>query len=222
MLDPELLERITTRRAELDELEEHLAKQLDAVRAERDELAVAERVLERVSEQLAEERSSARPIPGQVGGRAVMLIPHREPGTAVDVLGLVIAVAVLAASAHDNAAGIALLDKVAAGTDTVQKALVDQGFKTAVIDHGQKVGIDVEVVERNPAASGFVPQPKRWVVEQMNGIHDAAPQAGTGLRASARLRRVEGVLGHKRPDGPDAHRDLHPHLARRGTGRAGH
>ncbi|MEU0344633.1 hypothetical protein ABZ092_38280 [Streptomyces bobili] len=81
MLDPELLERITTRRAELDELEEHRAKQLDAVRAERDELAVAERVLERVSEQLAEERSSARPIPGQVGGRAVMLIPHREPGT---------------------------------------------------------------------------------------------------------------------------------------------
>ncbi|MFF1465729.1 hypothetical protein [Streptomyces sp. NPDC058330] len=80
MLDPELLEQITTRRAELDELEEQLAKQLDAVRAERDELAVAERVFERVSEQLAEERSSARPIPGQVGGRAVMLIPHREPG----------------------------------------------------------------------------------------------------------------------------------------------
>ncbi|MDQ0963435.1 hypothetical protein QFZ66_007313 [Streptomyces sp. B4I13] len=32
------------------------------------------------------------------------------------------------------------------------------------------MGIDVEVVERNPAASGFVPQPKRWVVEQVNGI----------------------------------------------------
>ncbi|MEU2156265.1 hypothetical protein ABZ532_14810 [Streptomyces sp. NPDC019396] len=80
MLDPELLERITTRRAELDELEEQLAKQLDAVRAEWDELAVAERVFERVSEQLAEERSSALPIPRQVGGQAVMLIPHREPG----------------------------------------------------------------------------------------------------------------------------------------------
>ncbi|MFI7406953.1 hypothetical protein ACIBW9_41975 [Streptomyces sp. NPDC049541] len=38
--------------------------------------------------------------------------------------------------AHDNAAGIALLDKVAADTDMVQKALVDQGFKTTVIDHG--------------------------------------------------------------------------------------
>ncbi|MEV5283296.1 hypothetical protein [Streptomyces sp. NPDC051994] len=80
MLDPELLERITARRAELDELEDQLAKQLTEVRAERDELAVAERVLERMTGQLAEERASARPMPGQVGGRAVMLMPHREPG----------------------------------------------------------------------------------------------------------------------------------------------
>ncbi|MEV5146885.1 hypothetical protein AB0L14_21250 [Streptomyces sp. NPDC052727] len=42
-MDPELLERITARRAELDELEEQLAKQLAEVRAERDELAVAGR-----------------------------------------------------------------------------------------------------------------------------------------------------------------------------------
>ncbi|MFD7480185.1 hypothetical protein ACFV8Z_51110 [Streptomyces sp. NPDC059837] len=32
MLDPELLDRITARRAELDELEEQLAKQLSEVR----------------------------------------------------------------------------------------------------------------------------------------------------------------------------------------------
>jgi hypothetical protein len=46
MLDPELLERITARRAKLDELEEQPAKQpakqLAEVRAEWDELAVAE------------------------------------------------------------------------------------------------------------------------------------------------------------------------------------
>jgi len=28
----------------------------------------------------------------------------------------------------------------------------------------------VQVVERNPAGRGFVPQPKRWVVEQTLGI----------------------------------------------------
>ncbi|NEB79002.1 hypothetical protein G3I40_27845 [Streptomyces sp. SID14478] len=51
-MDPEPLERITARRAELDEREELLAKELAEVRAERDELAVAERVLERVASSL--------------------------------------------------------------------------------------------------------------------------------------------------------------------------
>ncbi|MEV5758297.1 hypothetical protein AB0L61_16185 [Streptomyces tendae] len=80
MLDPELLERITARRAELDGLEEQLAEQLAEIRAERDELAVAAKVLERMSEQLAGERASAVSAPGQVGGQAVMLIPHRGAG----------------------------------------------------------------------------------------------------------------------------------------------
>ncbi|MEU1663883.1 hypothetical protein ABZ547_09725 [Streptomyces sparsogenes] len=78
-MDPELLERITARRAELDEREAQLAKQLAEVGAARDELAVAERVLERMSDQLADERTSIAPAPGQVGGRAVMMVPHRTP-----------------------------------------------------------------------------------------------------------------------------------------------
>ncbi|MFJ8194711.1 hypothetical protein ACIQ8D_33925 [Streptomyces sp. NPDC096094] len=67
-MDPELLGRITVRRAELDELEEQLAKQPAEVRAERDVLAVAERVLERVGEQIADERVWASSVPTQVGG----------------------------------------------------------------------------------------------------------------------------------------------------------
>ncbi len=38
-------------------------------------------------------------------------MPGRKRGLAVDVLGLVVAVVVLAASAHDNAAGTAPLDR---------------------------------------------------------------------------------------------------------------
>lgn len=88
------------------------------------------------------------------------------------MLGLVIAVVVLAASAHENAAGVALLDKVAADSDRVEKALVDLGFKNAVVEHGASLGIDVdvEVGERDPKDKGFVPQPKRWVVEHAYGI----------------------------------------------------
>lgn len=84
------------------------------------------------------------------------------------MLGLVIAVVVVAAPAHENAVGIALLDRVAA--DTVEKVPVDQGFENAVVAHGEKVGMEVEVVARNPAQSGFVPQAKRWVVERAYGI----------------------------------------------------
>ncbi|TQE34580.1 IS5 family transposase [Streptomyces ipomoeae] len=114
---------------------------------------------------------AAAGVPAESTGRdAAKKVPGRKRGLAVDVLGLVIAVVVAAASAHENAVGIALLDKVAADTDTVQKALVDQGFKNAVVAHGEKAGIEVEVVERNPAQSGFVPQAKRWVVERAYGI----------------------------------------------------
>jgi transposase len=98
-------------------------------------------------------------------------VPGRERGLAVDVLGLVIAVVVLAASTHDNAAGIVLLDQVAEHADgTVEKALVDQGFKNRGVAHGAGLGIEVEIVARNPQETGFVPQPKRWRVEQTYGI----------------------------------------------------
>ncbi|WP_030978354.1 IS5 family transposase [Streptomyces sp. NRRL S-1824] len=110
-------------------------------------------------------------VPADTTGKdASKKVPGRKRCLAVDVLGLVVEAVALPASAHDNAAGIALLNGVAAQTDTVRKALVDQGFKKSVVDHGKTLGIDVEIVERNPAEKGFVPQAKRWIVEQTNGI----------------------------------------------------
>ncbi|WP_329462068.1 hypothetical protein [Streptomyces sp. NBC_01431] len=79
MVDPKVTERIAVRRAELDDLEEQLAKQLTEVRGERDELAAAERVLARMGEQIAAERAATAPAAAQVGGKAVLLIPHRAP-----------------------------------------------------------------------------------------------------------------------------------------------
>lgn len=88
------------------------------------------------------------------------------------MLGLIIGVVVLAASAHDNTVGTALLDQAAERCgNRLEKVLVDQGFKDEVIIHGALLDITVEVVRRNPddQSKGFVPQPKRWVVEQVNG-----------------------------------------------------
>lgn len=76
---------------------------------------------------------------------------------------------VVAASVHDNAIGITLLDQVAAVNPTVTKGWGDAGFKNAVIEHGRSLGIDVEVVSAAPQTKGFAPAPKRWIAEQTSG-----------------------------------------------------
>ncbi|MGW2965148.1 hypothetical protein ACWDGI_42820 [Streptomyces sp. NPDC001220] len=68
------------------ELEEQLVKQLDQVRTEQEELAVAERVVARTAEQLAAAAADATPAEVQVAGRVVLLVPHRGPGMAQDAL----------------------------------------------------------------------------------------------------------------------------------------
>ncbi|MEU6256959.1 hypothetical protein [Streptomyces sp. NPDC047043] len=69
---------ITARRSELDALAEELAKQLQEVQAERDELAIAERVLNRLAEQARADAGAVAPVSAKVAGRAVLLIPHRS------------------------------------------------------------------------------------------------------------------------------------------------
>ncbi len=49
------------------------------------------------------------------------------------------------------------------------KAWADTGYRTKVIDHGARLGIDVEVVQRDPGAKGFKVIPRRWVVERTFG-----------------------------------------------------
>ncbi|MFJ2397962.1 hypothetical protein ACIOTI_35150 [Streptomyces sp. NPDC087843] len=69
-------------------LEKGLVKQLVDVRVERDELVVAGRVVQRISEQgFGEYLSLAPPAPEvQAGGRSVLLIPARAAGIDPDVL----------------------------------------------------------------------------------------------------------------------------------------
>lgn len=113
---------------------------------------------------------AANNVPAATTGKdAAKRVPGRKHGIAVDIIGLIIAVVVMAASVHDNQVGTALLSKVAAATSSVRTALVDQGFKQSVVEHGAGLGIEVQIVERNPADTGFVPQPIRWRVEQTYG-----------------------------------------------------
>jgi transposase len=115
-------------------------------------------------------RAAAGVPKATTGLDAAKKTPGRRRGLAVDVIGLIIAVVVVAASVHDNTIGTTLLDKLAP-MGTVRTALVDQGFKASVVEHGAKHGIDVQIVARNPASTGFVPEPIRWRVEQTNGLN---------------------------------------------------
>lgn len=80
---PDLRELITARRAELELQVEKLNQQLQAAREELEELATVERVARRLAEQLHVETAKEAvlsPAAGQVAGRAVLLVPHRERG----------------------------------------------------------------------------------------------------------------------------------------------
>lgn len=113
---------------------------------------------------------AANHVPAATTGKdAAKKVPGRKRGLAVDTLGLIIAVVVMAASATDNQIGVALVDRVVEHTPTVTKAWVDAGFKDDVQIHGAVNGIDVEQVKRSDTKPGFVPVAKRWIVEQVHG-----------------------------------------------------
>ncbi|MGW6874594.1 IS5 family transposase [Streptomyces xanthophaeus] len=70
-----------------------------------------------------------------------------------------------AASVSDNAGGIQVLSHISVAHPRVTKARADNGYRTKAIDHGARLGIDVEVVHRDPGQKGFKVIPRRWVVE---------------------------------------------------------
>lgn len=87
MSDAVMLEQIAARRAELDAAEEQPVEQLAEVRVERDELVVAGRVVQRISEQGFGECASLAPPPeARVRGRSVLLIPVRAGDLGSEVL----------------------------------------------------------------------------------------------------------------------------------------
>lgn len=95
-------------------------------------------------------------------------IKGRKRHVATDVLGLPLAVIVTAASVQDSTAGQQVLDHLAVEHPGVSAAWVDGGYNNAVVTHGARRGIRVEVVKRL-ATKGFQVLPRRWVVERTLG-----------------------------------------------------
>jgi transposase len=93
----------------------------------------------------------------------------RKRHIVTDTLGLLLAVTVTAASVHDSAAGTHLLADIAARHPTITKAWADNGYKTKAVEHAAHLGIDLEIVQRDPTTRGFHVQPRRWVIERILG-----------------------------------------------------
>ncbi|GAB7184291.1 IS5 family transposase [Kitasatospora sp. Ki12] len=97
------------------------------------------------------------------------------------------------------------------------KAWTDAGFKNAVVDHGAALGIDVEIVQREPGARGFTPEPKRWVVEQTLGTLMLHRRLARDYEAKPASSVAVIPLVHDRRHAPPPHPRRHPDLARPAT-----
>ncbi|MFI1073257.1 hypothetical protein [Streptomyces puniciscabiei] len=147
----EVAERVAARRAELDEEEKLLAERLDAVRTEREELAVAMRVWERMHAQLDAEKPSAQAETAQVGGRGALLVPHREAG-----------------------AGEAVLPP---DYQRLMKIVRNAGGPVRVKDVGVELGLEVEVKGRLEPLRGKLSKPagRGWLHKLPDGRFRTTP-----------------------------------------------
>lgn len=89
-----------------------------------------------------------------------------------------------------------------------------------MVIHGAVKDITVEVVRRNPddQGKGFVPQSKRWVVEQVNGTLMLQRRLAR-VRPPVRQRGLPRLLSLHRRHAPPPHHPRRYLAGRRGAGR---
>ncbi|MET8765663.1 IS5 family transposase [Streptomyces sp. NPDC004658] len=95
----------------------------------------------------------------KVGGRKRHLV--------VDRLGLVLAVAVSAASVQDRDAAVPLLERLRTMYFSIRLVWADGGYAGRLVDWAaEKLRLTLEIVKRTDDTSGFMVLPRRWVVER--------------------------------------------------------
>jgi putative transposase len=110
---------------------------------------------------------------GYDGGKK---LTGRKRHVFVDTLGLLLAVAVTAASVDDAAAVPPLLTQVAPQTvPRLTKVWADSKYHNHLLNkwmENQRPSWDLEIVSRPPGAKGFILLAKRWVAERTFSWHD--------------------------------------------------
>lgn len=95
----------------------------------------------------------------KVGGRKRHLV--------VDCLGLVLAVAVTAASIQDRDAAVPLLERLRRQYFSIRLVWADGGYAGRLVDWAaEELRLTLQIVKRTDDTTGFVVLPRRWVVER--------------------------------------------------------
>src|SRR5262249_6307776 len=115
-------------------------------------------------------------VRGYDGGKK---ITGRKRHLVVDTLGLLLAVVVTAASTDDAAAAPRVLHQLdATSYPRLKTVWADSKYHTQALAAGKArqkpLPWELEVVKRPKEAKGFVPLPKRWVVERTNAWNGRA------------------------------------------------
>lgn len=88
---------------------------------------------------------------------------------AVDTLGLIWALMVVPADTQDRAGGPKLMDRLRGAVKRLKVVWGDSHFDTALVHGWVRWGWVGVVVKKLVGQTGFVVQPKRWIVERTFG-----------------------------------------------------
>jgi len=144
-----------------------------------DRLGVAVRIAEGKDPAPSAAVLDAQSVKSSEGGQARGVdmgkkITGRKRHLITDTLGLVLVVAVTAASVQDRPGGKAVLARLAARFPSVALAWADGGYANHIDDGlvrwaAQDLGLLLEIVRRRDDIKGFHVLPRRWVAERTFG-----------------------------------------------------
>ena len=88
----------------------------------------------------------------------------------VDSGGILVAAVLTPANIQDRAAFPKLLRKAKRVAPSIAHVWLDKGYTgSTVADAATKAGVSVDIVSGPKPGTGFIVQPRRWVVERTNG-----------------------------------------------------
>ena len=97
-------------------------------------------------------------------------VKGRKRHVLVDMLGLILAVVVTAASVQDRDGAVPVIREAHREYPTLAKVWVDGAYNGAPIDKlRSETSIDIEMVKRSDDVKGFAVIRKRWIGERSNG-----------------------------------------------------